>query len=103
MHKRNFSLTSGTCLNDENYSIITFDIKVDAGTGDIYVLLPEPEHLNALIGTDKWMVRRDTANELDGDSSGITIVGPDRKKVGDDQASSSAGCIGECGDSKLQW
>ena len=28
MHKRNYALTSGECLNDESYSIPPFDVKV---------------------------------------------------------------------------
>lgn len=64
MHKRNFSLTTGACLNDDNYSIIAFDVRVDA-TGDISVLLPEPNDLDAVIATGKWMIKRDTARTLD--------------------------------------
>ena len=98
MHKRNFSLTSGTCLNDDNYSIITFDVKVEDGSDDIYVLLPEPEHLDQVIATSKWMVKRDTAKLLDGEESTIEIVGPD-----DGQAAQSGGCASACGDKKLEW
>ena len=98
MHKRNFSLTSGTCLNDDNYSIITFDVKLDGD--DISVLLPNAEDLDKVIATHRWMIKRDTARELDGEllaaaNSGIEIVGPKDEAGG--------GCASACGDSKLQW
>ena len=47
MHKRNFSLTSGTCLNDDAYSIIAFDVRVDGD--DISVLLPDEKDLDAVV------------------------------------------------------
>ena len=102
MHKRNFSLSSGACLNDDNYSIIAFDVKVDDTTNDILVLLPEPDELDAVLGTSKWMVRRDTAEAAE---SGVEIVGPDGNKVAGDTAKlvDTNGCAGGCGDSKLDW
>ena len=103
MHKRNFSLESGTCLNDDNYSIIAFDVKVDEASGDISLLLPEPAELEELIGTSRWMIRRDMT-EL---PEGIEIVGPDGKEVNGKAVEStvdSAGCSGvSCGDTKLDW
>jgi nitrite reductase (NAD(P)H) len=99
MHKRNFSLTSGSCLNDDNYSIIAFDVKVDGD--DISVLLPEEKDLDSVIATQHWMVKRGTAAALDGDArvkegSAVEIVGPKEEAAG-------AGCGSACGDSKLDW
>jgi nitrite reductase (NAD(P)H) len=99
MHKRNFSLTSGACLNDNNYSIITFDVKVDGD--NISVLLPEMQDLDTVIATERWMVKRDTAQVLDGDarlkaSSTIEILSPKDEVNG-------GGCVSACGDKKLEW
>ena len=99
MHKRNFSLTSGTCLNDDAYSIIALDVRVDGD--DISVLLPDEKDLDAVIATDRWMVTRDTARALDGDGrvkagSAVEIVGPKDDAAG-------AGCGSGCGDKKLDW
>ena len=55
MHKRNFNLTTGECLNDDSYGIIAFDAKTEGD--DLMLLLPEPDDLNGVIGTSKWMVR----------------------------------------------
>ena len=95
MHKRNFLLNSGNCLNDDRYSILAFDVKIeDDGSNDISVLLPEPEDLEQVIGTQRWIVRKDTAKVLDGDGhdiDGVEVVGPNG---------------GECGSAcggKLDW
>ncbi|EMD41313.1 hypothetical protein CERSUDRAFT_146196 [Gelatoporia subvermispora B] len=102
MHKRNFTLTSGECLNDDAYSILAFDVRVE--DGDIALLLPEPEDLDAVIGTSKWMVRQATAELLEkGSSGGIEIVGPDGDEDGT-PATASCGTQGiACGSSKFDW
>ncbi|TCD62454.1 hypothetical protein EIP91_006881 [Steccherinum ochraceum] len=116
MHKRNFTLATGDCLNDDSYSILAFDVKVaspDDEDSDVLVLLPSPDELDAVIGTSKWMVRRATAELLDRSSGGgIEIVGPDglsmEGRTGE-VVNGSAGCgtgggveVG-CGDKKLEW
>lgn len=97
MHKRNFSLTSGVCLNDDNYGIITFNVKVEGD--DIYVLLPDAKDLDQVIATNLWMIKRDTAKRLDSDAqakdSTVEIVGP--------KAQAGSGCGSVCVDSKLEW
>lgn len=102
MHKRNFSLSSGSCLNDDRYSILAFEVKVEEdGSDDISVLLPEPEDLEKVIGTERWIVKRDTAKEIDGedhDIEGVEIVGPDGKA-----ASVEAGGCGTACEGKLDW
>lgn len=43
----------GDCLNDEDYSIMTFDVKDEDGA--LYLLLPPKDELDAILGTEKWM------------------------------------------------
>ncbi|KAJ3475533.1 hypothetical protein NLI96_g11777 [Meripilus lineatus] len=93
MHKRNFNLASGDCLNDENYSILSFEVKVEDDA--IFVLLPETTELDAVIGTQKWMVRRDSSLR---NSGSVEIVGPK-----DVDATMGNGCANHCGDSRLDW
>lgn len=103
MHKRNFALKSGACLNDDEYSILTFDVKVE-GEGDsavLSLLLPEPEELDAVIGSSKWMVRQATAELLDRgaeEGNGIQIVGPE--DMGEHGPSSN---VSLCANTKLEW
>ena len=94
MHKRNFTLKGGDCLNDDAYSILTFDVRVEGD--DISLLLPEAEELDELIGTSKWMVKRQTADIVNkGIGDGIEVVNPD------------AACSGQTttcgGDPRLDW
>ena len=120
MHKRNYTLNSGQCLNDDAYSILTFDVKVSSSSlspsgspslvtsdsdPDVYVLLPSMDELDALIGTSKWMVRQATAELLDRASGGgIEIIGPDGVSMEGRDAEGvvvGAGCGGV--DKKLEW
>ena len=63
------------------------------------VLLTEPEELDAVIGTSKWMVRQATGELVDKGATGesaVEIVGPTEEGEG--------GCSGaSCGDGKLDW
>lgn len=61
-HKRNFDLTSGSCKNDSELSIATFEIEERPspdGQASVYVKLPPVEELDAALGTGRWMVRKD--------------------------------------------
>lgn len=96
MHKRNYSLTSGECLNDENYSILHFEAKADGE--NISILLPDQSELDAVIGTQKWMVRRGGFLDIATDSGGVEIVPPSAMVVG-----SGDSCPSDCKDSRLEW
>lgn len=106
MHKRNYELKTGNCLNDEEYSILTFEVRAD---GDhISLLLPPEEELDVVIGTSKWLVRQATAEVYDRSSGGgVEIVGPEhseRAGAGGTQYGRKAqfdqpACAGE----KLRW
>jgi hypothetical protein len=56
LHKRNFSLDTGDCKNDDEYKILAFDVKEE--NGDLLVQLPPSDELDALIGSSRWMVRK---------------------------------------------
>lgn len=57
MHKRNFDLKSGSCKNDGELSIATFEVKEEEGI--IYAKLPPPSELDEALGTSKWMVKKE--------------------------------------------
>ncbi|CDO69824.1 hypothetical protein BN946_scf184803.g22 [Trametes cinnabarina] len=97
MHKRNFDLTSGKCLNDESYGIISFEVKVDGD--DILLLLPETRDLDAVIGTSRWMVRQASAHAADSMKSTVEIVGP--PEVASSEAKPCSG--GSCSSPQLDW
>lgn len=62
-HKRNFDLNgeqAGRCSNDETANIATF-LAEERGDGWVYLKLPPVEELDALLGTEKWKVRKGEA------------------------------------------
>ncbi|QDU82344.1 Nitrite reductase [NAD(P)H] [Polystyrenella longa] len=48
LHKKTFSLDSGNCLNDEEYAINVFPVKVE--DHNVFLELPVPEVLNEILG-----------------------------------------------------
>ncbi|KAJ5166982.1 Nitrite reductase [Penicillium canariense] len=62
-HKRNFELNgdqAGRCSNDESMNIATFPVE-EREDGWIYLKLPPIEELDAVLGTEKWKVRKGEA------------------------------------------
>ena len=95
MHKKNFHLSTGECLNDSDYSIIAFEVKEE--NKDIYLLLPEPDDLDDVLGTEKWMVKAATSQLFPRTgATQVELVGPDGRVQG--------GCSGDlCSGGKLEW
>lgn len=61
LHKRNYTLNgeeAGKCKNDEAVNIATFPVEARED-GMVYVKLPPVEELDAVLGTQKWLVRRE--------------------------------------------
>ncbi|KAI9062280.1 nitrite reductase [Trametes sanguinea] len=97
MHKRNFDLTSGKCLNDESYGIMSFEVRVEGD--DILLLLPEESDLDGVIGTSKWMVRKATAQASSTVDTALDIVGPSEGVV----TSTDKSCDGAACGPQLDW
>jgi nitrite reductase (NAD(P)H) len=98
LHKRNYNLSTGDCLNDAEYKILAFSAREI--NGDISVLLPPAEDLDELIGSSKWMVRKATAAVFGKNlATALEIVGPDESPL------RSSGETGGCqtGGGKLEW
>ncbi|GAA5999895.1 hypothetical protein JCM10207_005960 [Rhodosporidiobolus poonsookiae] len=105
LHKRNFRLDNGDCLNDEEYKILAFDVKEE--NGSLLVQLPPPDELDALIGSSKWMVRKAHAEAYGrAPATSIEIVGPsgqvdeDKKAAGTECGEADKTCGGA---GKLDW
>ncbi|KAK4702458.1 nitrite reductase (NAD(P)H), partial [Phenoliferia sp. Uapishka_3] len=105
LHKRNFRLDTGDCINDDEYKILAFEAKEEGGK--ILLRLPPPEDLDELIGSSKWMVRKATAEALGRNAAtAIEIVGPsgevdeDQKVAGTDCGDGSSCSTGA---NKLEW
>lgn len=92
LHKRNFSLTCGKGLSDPEYDIIAFQAREDPqNEDDIQLLLPPKQDIDAILGTDKWVVRQ-AESEAIGLNAATQI-----EFVGIKDGSPS------CGDPKLEW
>ncbi|GLB33513.1 putative BFD-like [2Fe-2S] binding domain containing protein [Lyophyllum shimeji] len=74
LHKRNFKLENGECLNDDEYGIVSFEVKEE--NGEIFLKLPEPILLDEVLGTAKWMIRKATEEVESFGSKHVEIVGP---------------------------
>ncbi|CAK5272257.1 unnamed protein product [Mycena citricolor] len=77
MHKRNYTLGAGDCLNDPELRILTFEARENPDCEDeIQLLLPQEEALDAVLGTEKWMVRQATAEAQElNTATEIEVVG----------------------------
>jgi len=101
LHKRNFTLTRGDCLNDTEYQILAFEAREDPdGAGDIHLLLPPQDDLDAILGTEKWLVRQAQSEALGlNKATKIDIVGPQSAT----RPESDTTCQSGCGSNKLEW
>ena len=71
--------------------------------GEVLVLLPDSNDLDAVIGTSKWMVRQATAEVFGRGGAGqVEVVGPDGR-VAIETGQSSCGAGSGCVDPKLEW
>ncbi|KAJ9214322.1 hypothetical protein DTO166G4_4167 [Paecilomyces variotii] len=64
-HKRNYELNgeqAGRCSNDEALNIATFPAE-ERDDGWVYLKLPPVEELDAVLGTEKWKVRKGEAED----------------------------------------
>ena len=104
LHKKNFTLVDGNCLNDSEYQILTFDVREDpSGTGDVEVLLPPEHDIDAVLGTDKWLLRQAQSEALGLNAAAkVEIVVPSNAEP--ELAEGGVdNCGGGCGDNKLSW
>lgn len=81
-HKRNYDLSSGSCKNDSELSIATFEAE-ERQDGLVYIKLPPVEELDAELGTKKWMVKKgETKGQYEELDRKIKFIGLRAKKPG---------------------
>ncbi|SAM84565.1 uncharacterized protein UBRO_05849 [Ustilago bromivora] len=120
LHKRNYILSAnageegGKC-NDGDYSIMTFEAKMNEAQDLVYLKLPPTEALDAVLSTSKWMLRRATEEShalAGGQSHLVEITGPlgmDQLKQKAPRSPKKAGAApaqtttASCGHSSLDW
>ena len=84
-------------MNDPEFQILTFDVReAPDSPGDIQLLLPPEEDLDAVLGTERWLVRQAQSEALGlNAATQIDIVGPGIK--------TRESCGGGCGSNGLEW
>lgn len=92
LHKRNFSLTCGKGLSDTEYDILAFQAREDPeNENDIQLFLPPKQDIDAVLGTEKWVVRQAESEALGlNAATQVEFVG---MKEGSQL----------CGDPKFEW
>jgi len=103
LHKRNFSLTEGKCLNDPDYEIVSFEVRVL--DGDIQLLLPPKDDINGVLGTKRWLIRQAESEALGlNAATQIEMVGING--LGSQPEDEHLACVvggAPCGDKRLEW
>ncbi|KAJ7128043.1 nitrite reductase [Mycena filopes] len=96
LHKRNYTLTNGVCLNDTEYQILAFEARENPNNADeIQLLLPPKDDIDAILGTEKWLVRQAESEALGlNAATQVEIVGIQSEAPTRD---------GGCGNSALEW
>lgn len=85
-------------MSDPDYQIITFEARVDESGDDIQVLLPPKEDIDAVLGTERWIIRQAESEAL-GLNAATQI-----EMVGLGSKSEEGGFVGSvCGDKRLEW
>lgn len=56
IHKKNFDLKSGKCLNGDAHPINAFSVKVE--NSQVYLLLPSINILNDVLSTEKYIIKK---------------------------------------------
>ncbi|KAJ7039841.1 NADPH nitrite reductase [Mycena alexandri] len=96
LHKRNYTLTEGVCLNDAEYQILAFEARENPDNADeIQLLLPPKDDIDAILGTEKWLVKQAQSEALGlNAATQVEIVGI--------QGEAPSGG-GGCGSNTLEW
>ncbi|KAL1305359.1 hypothetical protein AAFC00_002254 [Neodothiora populina] len=83
-HKRNYELKgedAGKCGNDESVNIATFPVEARED-GSVYVKLPSVEELDSVLGTSKFVVKKDESSDPFEKLDGKLLKGQKGKIVG---------------------
>jgi nitrite reductase (NAD(P)H) len=88
-------------LSDSDYEILAFEARANE-VNDIEVLLPPIDDIDAVLGTEKWLVRQAESEALGlNEATQVEMVGINGNSfVSEEQG----GCASSaCGDKRLEW
>ena len=88
-------------MNDAEYQILSFDAREDPQDQDaIQVLLPPENEIDAVLGTEKWLIRQAESEALGLNAATQVDFAAPRRTA---EVKTSSSCGGGCGDKKLEW
>jgi nitrite reductase (NAD(P)H) len=90
-------------LSDPDYQIITFEARIDESNGDIQLLLPPNDDIDAVLGTERWFIRQAESEALGlNAATQIEMVGI--HGLGRSKSEKLGNLVGgACGDKRLEW
>ena len=93
-------------MSDPAYQIISFEARVFSGDdesssgGDIQLLLPPKDDIDAVLGTERWMIRQAESEALGlNAATQVEMVGIN----GFGSKSEEGNLVVGCGDKRLEW
>ncbi|KAJ7695490.1 NADPH nitrite reductase [Mycena rosella] len=97
LHKRQYTLTEGVCLNDADYQILTFEARENPdNANEIQLLLPPKDDIDAILGTEKWLVRQ-------AQSEALGLNAATQIEIAGAQGDVRSGGAADCGSNTLEW
>ena len=89
-------------MSDPDYQIIAFEARVDDESGDIQLLLPPIDDIDAVLGTERWFIRQAESEALGlNAATQVEMVGIHDGFGSKSEEGNLVG--GLCGDKRLEW
>jgi nitrite reductase (NAD(P)H) len=91
-------------LSDPDYEILAFEARANEAD-DIQVLLPPIDDIDAVLGTEKWLVRQAESEALGlNEATQVEMVGVNGRSLAEEEAQGGSACASAaCGDKRLEW
>ena len=93
-------------MSDPDYQIIAFEARVvddeESGGGDIQLLLPPKDDIDAVLGTEKWIIRQAESEAL-GLSAATQVEMVGIHGLGNESEERNLAGGPPCGDKRLEW
>lgn len=91
-------------MSDPDYEIIAFEARVLDGSGDIQLLLPPKDDIDAVLGTERWLIRQAESEALGSNAATqVEMVGISGLGASKSEEEHLACAVGACGDKRLEW
>ena len=91
-------------MSDPDYQIIAFEARVldDESGGVIQLLLPPKDDIDAVLGTERWIIRQAESEAL-GLNAATQIEMVSMHGLGRSKSEEGDLAGGACGDKRLEW